>query len=76
MVAQVQLHQMRQDRDEPIRHFGARIHGQAGICKFMMKCPSCKTDVNNTDAILRDVLARGLQMQISNWSFLVTRIRT
>ena len=60
MVARVQLHQMRQDRDEPIRRFGARLRGQAGICKFTMKCPSCKTDVNYTDAILRDVLTRGI----------------
>ena len=60
MVARVQLHQMRQDRDEPIRRFGARLRGKAGICKFTMKCPSCKTDVNYTDAILCDVLTRGI----------------
>ena len=76
MVARVQLHQIRQDRDEPIRHFGARLRGQAGICKFTMKCPSCKTDVNYTDAIPRNVLTRGIQNWISNWTFLVTRIRT
>lgn len=34
MVARVTLHNMRQDRDETIRSFGARIRGQAGICKF------------------------------------------
>ena len=60
MVARVQLHQMRQDRDEPIRCFGARLRGQAGICKFTMKCPSCNSDVNYTDAILRDVLTHGV----------------
>ena len=60
MVARVQLHQMRQDRDEPIRLFGARLRGQAGICKFTMKCPNCDNDVNYTDAILRDVLTRGV----------------
>ncbi|CAH3031503.1 unnamed protein product [Pocillopora meandrina] len=30
MVARVQLHNMRQDRDETIRSFGARLRGQAG----------------------------------------------
>ena len=36
MVARVTLHNMRQDRDEPVRAFGARLRGQAGVCKFMM----------------------------------------
>ena len=34
MVAWVQLHNMHQDRDETIRSFGARLRGQAGVCKF------------------------------------------
>ena len=34
MVVRVTLHNMRQDRDEPIRAYGARLRGQASICKF------------------------------------------
>ena len=34
MVARVALHNMRQDRDEPVRAFGARLRGQASVCKF------------------------------------------
>ena len=34
MVARVTLHNMRQDRDEPVRAFGARLRGQASVCKF------------------------------------------
>ena len=60
MVARVQLHNMCQDRDETIRSFGARIRGQAGVCKFTIKCTSCDAAVNYTDAILRDVLTRGI----------------
>ena len=60
MVARVHLHNMQQDRDETIRSFGARIRGQANICKFNIKCPSCANDVNYTDAILRDVLTCGM----------------
>ena len=52
MVARVTLHNMRQDRDEPIRNFGARLRGQAGVCKFFMQCPGCSKDVNYTDEIL------------------------
>ena len=43
MVARVNLHNMRQDRDETIRSFGARLRGQAGVCKFVMPrlCNRC-----------------------------------
>ena len=41
MVARVALHNMRQDREETVRSFGARLRGQAAICKFVMKCPGC-----------------------------------
>ena len=60
MVARVTLHNMRQDRDETVRSFGARLQGQANICKFIVKCPGCSEDVNYTEAIMRDVLSRGL----------------
>ena len=60
MVAHVQLHNMPQDRDETIRSFGARLHGQAGVCKFLVTCPGCNVEVNYTENVLRDVLTRGL----------------
>ena len=63
MVARVNLHNMTQDRDEPVRSFGARLRGQAGVCKFTMNCTSCNADVDYTDTILRDVLIRGLSDQ-------------
>ena len=44
MVAQVQLHNMCQDWDETIRSFGARLRGQAGICKFLVTCPGCNAE--------------------------------
>ena len=60
MVARVQLHNMRQDRDETIRSFSARLRGQAGVCKFVVSCPGCDTEVNYTENVLRDVVTRGL----------------
>ena len=63
MVARVNLHNMTQDRDEPVRSFGARIRGQAGVCKFITTCQSCQAEVNYTEAILRDVLTRGIEDQ-------------
>ena len=60
MIARVQLSDMRQDRDEAIRTFGARLRGQASVCKFTVACPSCNNDVPYTHHILRDVLIKGL----------------
>ena len=62
MVARATLHNMRQDRYEAIRSLGARIKGQAGICKYTTTCPrdDCNADIDYTDAILRDVLARSI----------------
>ena len=59
MLARVALI-MRQDRDEPIRSFGARIRGQAGVCKYTLECPGCNINVKYTDQIIKDVLARRL----------------
>ena len=60
MIARFTLHQMVQDADEPIRNFGARIKGQANVCKYNTECPDCQHSIDYTDEILRDVLVRGL----------------
>ena len=60
MVARFMLNQMQQDSDEPVRKFGARIKGQASICKYTTPCQNCDTKMDYTEEILRDVLARGL----------------
>ena len=59
MVARVQLQQMRQDKDEPVRTFAARLRGQAGVCNFNIKC-SCNACIDYSDVMVRDVLIRGL----------------
>ena len=60
LVARVTLHNMRQDHEETVQSFAARLHGQAGICKFLTKCPGCTTDVNYTEIVLCDVLTKGI----------------
>lgn len=59
MVARVSLHEMRQDRDEPIRSYGARVRGQAGVCKYTLTC-TCNREISYSDHIIRDVIVRGL----------------
>ena len=61
MVARVMLHNMKQDRGELIRAYGARLWGQASVCKFIQQCTNCEANVDYTEAILRDVLCRGLE---------------
>lgn len=60
MVARATLQNMRRDRDEQVRNFTAKHRGQAGVCKFVITCPNCYHEVNYTDTIVRDVLARGI----------------
>ena len=61
MVARVTLHNMKQDRDEPVRAYGARLKGQASVCKFTQRCTRCDATVDYTEAMLKDVLCRGLE---------------
>ena len=60
MVSRVQLQQMRQDRDEPVRAFAARLRGQAGVCNYWVDCGTCGTEVDYSNTMIRDVLIRGL----------------
>ena len=46
IVARVHLHGMRQDRDKTIRSFGARIRGQANVCRFSIAYTNCEQEVN------------------------------
>ena len=60
MVVRVHLHSMQQDHDGTVRSFGARLSGQASVCKFGSECSSCKKGVDYTNSILRDILTRGI----------------
>ena len=60
MVARVQLQQMRQDRDEPVRAFAARLRGHASTCGFQTEC-KCKSLVDYSDIMVRDAFVRGLE---------------
>lgn len=41
----------------------AKLHGQADVCKFNLKCNKCNQEVNYTDRILHDVHVHGLYDQ-------------
>ena len=65
VVSRVSLLEMKQDRDEPVRNYVARLKGQASICNYSIKFkPDCgcdiEYDVNYMEEQVRDVLAHGL----------------
>ncbi len=60
MVARLQLHNMRQDRDETVRAYAARLRGQASVCSYQLKC-TCNLMVDFSDIIIQDALIRGLE---------------
>ena len=58
-VLRSELFQLRQERDEAIRAFAARVRGKAETCAFAAQC-ECGKSVNYTDNAIRDVLLNGL----------------
>ena len=62
IVARLVLHEMQQNRDEPVRHFSARLRGQANTCQYFTRCskPGCDTDIHYTEDIVKDCLIKGL----------------
>ena len=63
MIARATLYNMRQQQHETIRSFSARIRGQANTCNFVHQCTSCNENVCYSEAILQDVLIRGIADQ-------------
>ena len=60
MVACVALQEMRQDAGEMIRKFSARVRGQAGVCKLVVKCHSCEAEVSYIEQAMRNVICHGI----------------
>lgn len=60
MVARVELHDMRQYHDESIRCFGARVKGQASVCKHTVDCPKCSTEISYTNEVIKDIIVKGI----------------
>ena len=61
LVSRYKLHGMKQDMNEPIRTFSARLRGQANVCKLVVTCPSCKfPEVDFSNEIIKDTITRGI----------------
>ena len=75
MVARVTLHNMKQDRGEPIHSYGARLRGQADVCRFTQQCTNCNADVDYTEAILRMCYVEDWKTPRYNLTYWAIRIR-
>ena len=64
LVARVQLQCLKQDRDEPVRTFYAKLRSQARVCNFtQQKQCVCNemVDFDYSDIMVRDTFIRGLE---------------
>ena len=66
MVARDVLSKMRQDRDEPVRVYSARLKGQVRVCQFVIKCqcPSCPNHDACVGADYSDIVSATMQDQV------------
>ena len=60
VVLHVELFGMKQDSDEPVRNFVARLRGHASQCKFLVKCATCNKDVSYMDQLLKEYVIRSV----------------
>ncbi len=58
-VLRAELIKPRQERDEPIRAFAAKVRGKAETCVFTASC-ECGKDVDYIDHAIRDVILNGI----------------
>ena len=60
LISRVNMRKMTQDHQEDVRHYVARLRGQANLCDFLISCPKCKTDISYADAEIGDQLCAGV----------------
>ena len=60
LISRLNLRSMCQDHNEDIRHYTARVKGQAALCNYSIECPSCKAQVSYADQEIKDQICTGL----------------
>ena len=60
IIARIDLHNMKQEQDESIHTYAARLKGKASQCKLSSKCSSCNSEVDYSDSTITDAISRGL----------------
>ena len=60
MFNKVKLMEAKQERNEPVRKYLARLRGLADICKRSVECSSCHETTSYVDRIILTTLVKGL----------------
>ena len=60
IISRVNMRRMTQDHQEDIRHFAARLRGQASLCEYLIACPTCENKISYADAEIGDQLCAGI----------------
>ena len=62
IISRVNMRRMTQDHQEDIRHFAARLRGQATLCEYLIACPSpnCQENISYAEAEIGDQLCAGI----------------
>ena len=62
LVSRIALRGMVQGPDEDVKHFSARIKGQANTCKYTVRCTrtGCGTEISYAESEIKDQLCKGL----------------
>ena len=62
LISRTILRGMIQSPDEDIKHFAARIKGQADICKYTVNCnrPECNAIISYAESEIKDQICKGL----------------
>ena len=56
----VKLNTLKQDKGKLIRRFAGRIRSLATVSKYTLRCGSCKSEVSNTDEVIKDQVIAGV----------------
>ena len=67
LLNNVQLMETKQECDEPVRSYVARLKGQANICSLTMKCPcnTCTETMSYMDSTILLALVKGLHDKVT-----------
>ena len=60
LISRLNMRRMTQDNQEQIRHYAARLRGQANLCEYQVECPSCKAGISYADQEIADQLCAGI----------------
>ena len=63
LISRMDLHNMKQDHDEPVQKYVSRLKGKAFHCKLSSTCPTCNTGVDFSESLIIDIICKGLYDQ-------------